>query len=81
VYDEDPGLGFGRGYGSDENEPFDLLGVGRTPTSTEQVDASYEAAMAAGGRAALGELTEPGFAASPLAAEAWRGAAALPRGR
>lgn len=58
VYDEDPG--FGRGDdGSDENEPFDLLRVGRpsipthvalTATSTEQVDAFYEAAMAAGGR-------------------------------
>jgi catechol 2,3-dioxygenase-like lactoylglutathione lyase family enzyme len=59
VYDEDPGLGFGRGDGSDENEPLDLLRVGRpsipshvaiTATSTEQVDAFFEAAMAAGGR-------------------------------
>jgi hypothetical protein len=58
VYDEDPG--FGRGDdGSDENEPFDLLRVGRpsipthvalTATSTAQVNAFYEAAMAAGGR-------------------------------
>jgi catechol 2,3-dioxygenase-like lactoylglutathione lyase family enzyme len=50
----------GRGDGSNENEPFDLLRVGRpsipshvaiTATSTEEVDAFYEAAMAAGGQA------------------------------
>jgi catechol 2,3-dioxygenase-like lactoylglutathione lyase family enzyme len=59
VYDESPGLGFGKGDGSDENEPFDLLlgerpnirtHVAFTATSTEQVDEFYAAAIAAGGR-------------------------------
>jgi catechol 2,3-dioxygenase-like lactoylglutathione lyase family enzyme len=59
VYDESPGLGFGKGDGSDEDEPFDLL-LGEPPiirshvafaaTSTQQVDEFYAAAIAAGGR-------------------------------
>ena len=57
VYDGETSLGFGTGDGGDDNEPFALeLGpvarthVAFTATSTEQVDAFYDAALAAGGR-------------------------------
>ena len=59
VYYEESELGFGRGDGGDDNEPFGLLRgdapgvrthVAFTATSTEQVDAFHAAALAAGGR-------------------------------
>ena len=59
VYDEEPSLGFGRGDGGDEDEPFALTRaeapsagthIAFTATSSVQVDAFYAAAMAAGGR-------------------------------
>jgi len=58
VWDEEPTLGFGRGDGSDEDEPFALergespnvrTHIAFTATSTEQVDAFHAAALAAGG--------------------------------
>jgi catechol 2,3-dioxygenase-like lactoylglutathione lyase family enzyme len=59
VYDEEPSLGFGRGDGSDEDEPFALVRAGAptagthvafTASSTVQVDEFHAAALAAGGR-------------------------------
>lgn len=58
VWDKVPTLGFGRGDGSDDDEPFALeltagpiarTHVALTADTTEQVDAFHEAAVAAGG--------------------------------
>ena len=58
VWDEDPTLGFGRGDGGDDDEPFALergeppnvrSHVAFTASSTEQVDAFHAAALGAGG--------------------------------
>ena len=59
VWDEEPTLGFGMGDGGDDDEPFALergeapnvrTHIAFTATSPEQVDAFYEAAIAAGAR-------------------------------
>jgi catechol 2,3-dioxygenase-like lactoylglutathione lyase family enzyme len=59
VYDEEPSLGFGRGDGGDEDEPFALVRgdppsagthIAFTASSTTQVDEFHAAALAAGGR-------------------------------
>jgi catechol 2,3-dioxygenase-like lactoylglutathione lyase family enzyme len=59
VYDGEESLGFGRGDGGDEDEPFALqLGeppaagthIAFTASSTTQVDDFHAAALAAGGR-------------------------------
>ena len=58
VYDGEESLGFGTGDGGDDDEPFALRLSGTphagthiafTATGTEQVDAFYAAAIAAGG--------------------------------
>jgi catechol 2,3-dioxygenase-like lactoylglutathione lyase family enzyme len=58
VWDKVPTLGFGRGDGSDDDEPFALeltagpisrTHVALTADDAEQVDAFHEAAVAAGG--------------------------------
>ena len=58
VWDKVPTLGFGRGNGSDDDEPFALeltagpisrTHVALTADTTEQVDAFHEAAVTAGG--------------------------------
>ena len=59
MYDSDSSLGFGRGDGGDDDEPFAVrLGdppsrgshIAFTATSTEEVDAFHAAALEAGGR-------------------------------
>jgi catechol 2,3-dioxygenase-like lactoylglutathione lyase family enzyme len=59
VYDEEPSLGFGRGDGGEDDEPFALERTGRpsvpshvafTATSRAEVDAFHAAALGAGGR-------------------------------
>jgi catechol 2,3-dioxygenase-like lactoylglutathione lyase family enzyme len=58
VYDAEASLGFGRGDGGDDDEPFALRGgvapyawshVASTATGEAQVDAFHAAAVAAGG--------------------------------
>jgi catechol 2,3-dioxygenase-like lactoylglutathione lyase family enzyme len=59
VWDEEPTLGFGRGDGGDDDEPFGLergdvpnvrSHVAFTAETTAQVDAFHAAALASGGR-------------------------------
>jgi catechol 2,3-dioxygenase-like lactoylglutathione lyase family enzyme len=59
VWDESPTLGFGRGDGSDDDEPFALelteapnarTHIALTAASPAEVDAFHDAAIAAGGR-------------------------------
>jgi len=59
VYDTEPSLGFGRGDGGDDDEPFALRRgdspnvpshIAFTASSPAQVDAFHAAAVAAGGR-------------------------------
>ena len=59
VYDEEPSLGFGRGDGGEDDEPFALerrggpnvsSHVAFTAASPAEVDAFHAAALAAGGR-------------------------------
>jgi catechol 2,3-dioxygenase-like lactoylglutathione lyase family enzyme len=59
VYDEEPSLGFGRGDGGEDDEPFALVQtappnvpshIAFTASSPEEVDAFHAAALRAGGR-------------------------------